>query len=155
MCPRTDMDAYISDTPVTMCACDNLWLKALDGQRGSVDIADDTCGNDGTTEELVQQWCQRSDTGSVSHFVPSFLSTELMTHAGMLPLQISSCKRTANDQTQVVYHTLYLYSYTLSWWHIREWYHYRSAPARELPTTRHRYTLCTFILIHWAVKVNV
>ena len=69
MCRCTDMDVYISDTPVTMCACDNLWLKALDGQRGSVDIADDTCGNAATIDQLLQENCQRPDTGSVSHFV--------------------------------------------------------------------------------------
>ena len=64
MCPRADLHIDIAGTPATMCDCKNLWLKALDGQRGSVVIADDTCGPATTTDELLQQRCQHPDPGS-------------------------------------------------------------------------------------------
>ena len=65
MCPRADVTIDVRSTPVTMCNCKNIWLKALDEQKGSVtmDSGDDKCGDATTTEEHLQLLCHHPDSG--------------------------------------------------------------------------------------------
>ena len=63
MCPTKNM--YVRARGISVCKCQNIWLKTLDGQRGTVKHMTMTCGDATTTEELLQGQCQRQWTGNV------------------------------------------------------------------------------------------
>ena len=69
-CPRSTVAIDLRESPVSMCTCANVWLKALDGQRGSVHMDDTTlhCGDANTTDDLLQMQCQRPETSNALTF---------------------------------------------------------------------------------------
>ena len=67
-CPRSGTLVDLRESPVSMCTCANVWLKALDGQRGSVKMDDSTCGDANTTDDLLQKQCQRPETSNALTF---------------------------------------------------------------------------------------
>ena len=57
MCPATTLDLRASGSNVSMCSCENVWLSALNTQRGSVTLDNLVCGSASTTAELLQEAC--------------------------------------------------------------------------------------------------
>ena len=58
-CPQSPLTLKGKSSSVSLCRCENVWLKAVDGQRGSVELGLMTCGIAATTDEILQQQCQQ------------------------------------------------------------------------------------------------
>ena len=73
MCPRMDLRIVATGNPqLTFCQCENIWLKAMHGQRGALQWAGaKACGTADTTAKLLEQQCKLPTTGkSANMFKP-------------------------------------------------------------------------------------